>query len=63
MKKELKNKIEKCEHSWLPILYPYDGQVFGVSGEDNEVFLKSDFIIVECSECGEVGYVIAERVQ
>ena len=61
----MKNKImkkEKCEHCWLPILHPSDSQVFGVEDEENDIFLESDFIIVECSECGKIGYVIAERI-
>ena len=33
-----------------------------IEDEENDIFLESDFIIVECSECGKIGYVIAERI-
>lgn len=58
-----KNKKELCEHSWLPYSFNYDNQVFGVTDQDDDIFLESDFIIVQCDECGKFGYVIAERIK
>ena len=57
MKKKIK-KEEKHEHSFLPVAYTCDLQVFGTEDEE-EIFLENKgFAVVECSECGETGYCI-----
>ena len=55
---ETKTKEEKCSHCFFPVAYTCDLQVFGTD-DDEEVFLENKgFVIVECSECGEIGYCI-----
>jgi len=62
MRKEKEDKEKICEHSWLPVTYSYDRQVFGV-GDEEEVFMENDIIIVQCTECGKVGYIMGKRVE
>jgi hypothetical protein len=59
IKKEIKTEEGKCEHTFIPIAYTCDLQVFGLSDELKEVFLEGNgFLVVECSECGKTGYCI-----
>ena len=53
-------KIEKCEHCFMPVSFTGDLQVYGAQS-DEDIFLENKgFAFVECSECGENGYVLLQ---
>jgi len=51
-------KEVKCDHSFVPVGYTADLQVFGLD-ENDDVFLDyKGFVIVQCVNCDKVGYCI-----
>lgn len=60
MAKEIK-KEEACEHNFMPKVFNTDLGVYG-TGAEEDIFMDTTFVIVECSECDMSGYVIAETI-